>query len=101
MKENIKYQIKSKNLHTLTVVHKDFSKLHQSLLFNAAIDSKVIKEINQLCFLFNIINFNIEREDKKIISISYTIDQRNEFENLKEKDKQFWQLTTFYKILNV
>lgn len=101
MKENIKYEKKSKNLHTLKVTHKDFSELHQGLLYVASTSKKVHKEMRALCFLSNVFNFNIEVSNCKVLSITYEIDQQNEFEDLKAKDKTFWEMTPFYRALKV
>ena len=101
MKENIKYEKKSKNLRTLKVTHKDFSKLHQGLLYVASTSKKVHKEMRALCFLSNVFNFNMEVSNCKVLSITYEINQQNEFEDLKAKDKIFWETTPFYRVLKV
>ena len=101
MKENIKYEKKSKNLHTLKVTHKDFSELHQGLLYVTSTSKKVHKEMRALCLLSNVFNFDIEVSNCKVLSITYEIDQRNEFEDLKAQDKKFWKMTPFYRVLKV
>ena len=54
-----------------------------------------------LCFLSNVFNFNMEVSNCKVLSITYEIDKQNEFEDLKAKDKTFWEMTPFYRALKV
>lgn len=54
-----------------------------------------------LCLLSNVFNFDIEVSNCKVLSITYEIDQRNEFEDLKAQDKKFWKMTPFYRVLKV
>lgn len=101
MKENIKYEKSTKGSNFLKVIHKDFSKLHQQMLYLAANDRKVMKTMRGYCWLANISDMYIDIEDNAVISISYEIEKRAEFEDVKKKDKIFWEVTPFNRILNV
>ena len=101
MSGNIKYSLKQKNLHILTVTHKDFNKMHQEMLYMAIHNKNVNKKMRGICFLLNVSNFKSEIKNNKVISISYDIEQKTEFEDIKKKDKLFWEMTPFFRILKV
>lgn len=98
---NLEQSYMSNKLHVLKVTHKDFSKLHQDMLYMAYKSKKVHKQMRGLLFLFGVNNFKIETENDKVVSILYNIEQKMEYENIKKKDKLFWEMTPFHHILNV
>lgn len=101
MKGNIKYEKSNYGSNFLKVIHKDFSKLHQRMLYLAYNDKKVMKKMRGLCWLANVSYMHIVIENNKVISIDYDIEQKTKFEDIKEKDKMFWEMTPFYRVLTV